>query len=147
VPLTSLLFAGKLIKRFGAAAVITAGVLLFSSGLMIWAMTLGAKPAVLPLVGGISVIGIGVGLTFPTLMGVSAGSLPPSLFATGSGVVNMIRQAALAIGVAIFVTIVGTPTSLAERVAAFHRGWWIMAAVALLGLVPTYLYIRRQENN
>jgi EmrB/QacA subfamily drug resistance transporter len=147
VPLTSLLFAGKLIKRFGAAAVITAGVLLFSGGLMIWAMTLGPEPAVLPLVGGISVIGIGVGLTFPTLMGVSAGSLPPRLFATGSGVVNMIRQAALAIGVAIFVTIVGTPTSLAERVAAFHRGWWIMAAVALLGLVPTYLYIRRRENN
>ena len=80
-------------------------------------------------------------------MGVSAGSLPPSLFATGSGVVNMIRQAGLAIGVAIFVTIIGTPTSLAERVAAFHRGWWIMAAVALLGLVPTYFYIRHRENN
>ena len=43
VPLTSLLFAGKLIKRFGAAAVITAGVLLFSAGLMLWAMTLGAE--------------------------------------------------------------------------------------------------------
>ena len=58
----------------------------------------------------------------------------------------MIRQAGLAIGVAIFVTIIGTPT-LAERVAAFHRGWWIMAAVALLGLVPTYFYIRRRTSN
>jgi hypothetical protein len=76
---------------------------------------------------------------------VSAGSLPPRLFATGSGVVNMIRQAALAIGVAIFVTIVGTPTSLAERVAAFHRGWWIMAAITGLSLVPTFLFIRSRS--
>ena len=57
--------------------------------------------------------GIGVGLTFPTLMGVSAAGLPPSAFATGSGVINMIRQAALAVGVAIFVAIIGSPSSLA----------------------------------
>jgi MFS family permease len=141
------LFAGKLIKRFGAASVVTAGVLLFSAGLMVWAMMLGAEPAVLPLVGGITVIGIGVGLTFPTLMGVSTGSLPPSLFATGSGVVNMIRQAGLAIGVAMFVTIIGTPTTLTERVVAFHRGWWVMAVVTLIGLVPTYFYIHRRNKD
>ena len=53
--------------------------------------------------------GIGVGLTFPTLMGVGASALPPSSFATGSGVINMIRQASLAIGVAMFVAVVGSP--------------------------------------
>jgi hypothetical protein len=77
-------------------------------------------------------------------MGVSAGSLPPSSFATGSGVINMIRQAALAIGVAIFVAIVGSPASLSDRITAFHRGWWIMAALTLAGLIPTWLYIRRR---
>jgi len=89
--------------------------------------------------------GIGVGLTFPTLMGVSAGSLPPSSFATGSGVINMIRQAALAIGVAIFVAILGAPASMSDRIVAFHRGWWIMAAVTLLSLIPAYLFIRKQR--
>jgi hypothetical protein len=59
--------------------------------------------------------GVGVGLTFPTLIGVSAGLLPPSSFATGSGVINMIRQAALAIGVAISVAIAGAPASLSDR--------------------------------
>jgi MFS family permease len=86
--------------------------------------------------------GIGVGLTFPTLMGVSAASLPPSSFATGSGVINMIRQAALAVGVALFVAIVGSPATLGAQVTAYHRGWLIMAAITLLGLIPTFYLIR-----
>jgi EmrB/QacA subfamily drug resistance transporter len=145
VPITSLLFAGRLIARFGAASVVTAGIAFFTAGLVIWATLAGAEPSWPVVIGGMIMTGIGVGLTFPTLMGVSAGSLPPSSFATGSGVINMIRQAALAIGVAIFVAIIGAPASLSERIAAFHRGWWIMAAITLAGLIPTYLYIRRQK--
>jgi EmrB/QacA subfamily drug resistance transporter len=145
VPFTSLLFAGRLIARFGAAAVIAAGIGFFTAGIVIWATLIGAEPSMLTITGALVLIGIGVGLTFPTLMGVSAGSLPPSSFATGSGVINMIRQASLAIGVAIFVAIVGEPTSMSERIAAFHRGWWIMVVMTLAGLIPTYLYIRRQK--
>jgi len=77
-------------------------------------------------------------------MGVSAAGLPPSSFATGSGVINMIRQASLAVGVAIFVAIIGTPASLPERLVAFQRGWWVMVAIIALGLLPTYLYLRQK---
>jgi len=145
VPITSLLFAGRLIARFGAATVITAGVLFFSAGLAAWATLIGAEPNAALVVLGMIPIGIGVGLTFPTLMGVSAASLPPSSFATGSGVINMIRQAALAVGVAMFVAIIGSPASPAERVVAFHRGWWIMTVITLLALVPTFWFIRAQR--
>lgn len=146
VPFTSLLFAGRLIARFGAAAVVSAGILSFAGGLVIWAMLLGADPNMPAFVAGMMLTGIGVGLTFPTLMGVGAGSLPPSSFATGSGVINMIRQAALAIGVAIFVAILATPATMTERIAAFHRGWWIMIAITMAGFVPNYLFIWRRSN-
>jgi MFS family permease len=145
VPFTSLLFAGKLIKRFGAAPVITAGIFFFAGGLACWASLIGTEPNAIWVIAGMIPIGIGVGLTFPTLMGVSAAALPSSSFATGSGVVNMIRQSALAIGVAIFVAIIGAPGTQLERVAAFHKGWWIMAAITLLGLIPTYALIRRKH--
>ena len=79
---------------------------------------IGLEPNAALVVIGMVPTGIGVGLTFPTLMGVSAASLPPSSFATGSGVINMIRQAALAIGVAIFVAIIGSP---ARRPRASRR--------------------------
>ncbi|MCC8981695.1 MFS transporter [Bradyrhizobium acaciae] len=144
VPFTSLLFAGRLIARFGAAAVVSAGIVSFAGGLMVWATLLGADPNMPAFVAGMMLTGIGVGLTFPTLMGVGAGSLPPSSFATGSGVINMIRQAALAIGVAIFVAILATPATMTERITAFQRGWWIMIAITIAGFVPNYLFIRRQ---
>jgi EmrB/QacA subfamily drug resistance transporter len=142
VPITSLLFAGRLIARFGAAPVVTAGIFVFAAGLVWWAVMIGLEPNAAVVVMGMIPTGIGVGLTFPTLMGVSTAALPSSSFATGSGVINMIRQAALAVGVAIFVAIVGSPASAAARLAAFHQGWWIMAAIVLLGLIPTFGLIR-----
>jgi EmrB/QacA subfamily drug resistance transporter len=145
VPITSLLLAGRLIARFGAAAVVTAGVLFFISGLVAWALLIGQEPNVWFVIMGMVPTGIGVGLTFPTLMGVGAGGLPPSAFATGSGVINMVRQAALAVGVAMFVAIIGSPASPLERVAAFHRGWWIMAGVTALALIPNYIFIRARR--
>jgi EmrB/QacA subfamily drug resistance transporter len=147
VPITSLLLAGRLIARFGAATVISAGIVFFVSGLIFWALAIGLEPNAAFVVMGMVPTGIGVGLTFPTLMGVSAASLPPSSFATGSGVINMIRQAAIAIGVAIFVTVVASPASPVARLAAFHRGWWIMAAITALGLLPTFFFIRPRRRS
>jgi len=142
VPITSLLFSGKLIARFGAAAVVTAGIFFFVVGPSYWASVIGLQPNAALVIMGMIPTGIGVGLTFPTLMGVAASGLRSSSFATGSGVINMIRQAALAIGVAIFVAIVGSPATPVERVAAFHRGWWIMVPIAALGLIPTFFLVR-----
>src|SRR5258705_9216868 len=142
VPVTSLLFSGRLISRFGAAPVIAAGIFSFATGLVWYALAIGPEPNAMIIVIGMILTGIGVGLTFPTLMGACGAALPPSSFATGSGVVNMIRQASLAVGVAIFVAIVGTPASAAQRGAAFHHGWWILVAIVMLGLFPTFLLIR-----
>ena len=47
--------------------------------------------------------GIGVGLTLPTLMATGTSQLPPHAFATGSAVINMLRQVGLAIGVAVLI--------------------------------------------
>ncbi len=142
VPITSLLFAGKLIERFGSAPVIAAGIFSFAIGLVWYALSIGTEPNATFIVIGMIPTGIGVGLTYPTLMGVSGSALPPSSLATGSGVINMIRQASLAVGVAIFVAIIGSPASLEERAGAFHLGWWIFAGIVMLGLIPVLLLIR-----
>ena len=89
--------------------------------------------------------GVGVGLTFPTLMGVGTASLPSSSLATGSAVITMIRQAAIAIGVALLIAIIGTPGSLQERIAAYHRAWWVVTALALVSIVPNQFFIGRRR--
>ena len=143
VPVTSLLLAGRLIARFGAAVVAGAGLVFFSGGVVLWAVLAGPRPdlgfAVLSMIPS----GIGVGLTLPTLMGVGTSALPASSFATGSGAINMIRQTGFAVGVAIFVAVVGSPGSADGRLAAFRGAWWMMAAIAAFGLIPLLVLRRR----
>src|SRR5258708_27693868 len=117
VPITSLLFSGRLISRFGAAPVIAAGIFSFATGLVWYALAIGSEPNAMVIVIGMIPTGIGVGLTFPTLMGVSGGAFPPSSFATRSGAINMILQTSLSAGVALFVASGCSPPSPAEPVA------------------------------
>jgi hypothetical protein len=88
--------------------------------------------------------GIGVGLTLPTMMATAAGSLPPDAFATGSAVVNMIRQTGLALGVAVLVAVLGTGSAhRVPRLAAYEHAWWLTAAISLAGIVPAVVLLRR----
>ena len=145
VPLCSFLIAGRLIRRFGPAVVITVGSVIFAAGLTWWAVAVGTQPDYVgSVLGGMLLTGAGVGLTLPTMMATAAGSLPPHSFATGSAVVNMIRQIGLAVGVAILVAVLGAPVTAAQRLSAFERGWWVAAAIALAGVVPALLLLRRR---
>ena len=67
------------------------GIVCFTGGQVYLATVFGAEPDMTAAIIATIPSGIGVGLLFPTLMGVSASPLPPSSFATGSGVINMIR--------------------------------------------------------
>ncbi len=132
VPVFSFLVAGRLIARFGPGPVIAAGSASFAAGVTWWALAVGLQPDyAADILGGIILTGIGVGLTLPTLMATAAASLPPPSFASGSGVVNMVRQVGLAIGVAVLVAVLGSPASPAGELTAFRHGWIVVAAMAL----------------
>jgi EmrB/QacA subfamily drug resistance transporter len=142
VPLFSFLLAGRLIERFGSGLVIAAGSAIFAAGMAWMALAAGLRPDyVHDILGGLLLTGAGVGLTLPTLMGTAAASLPPSSFATGSGVVNMLRQVGLAIGVAVFIAVLGSPESPAATLAAYQRGWTVTAGIALAGGIVGFLLL------
>jgi len=148
VPLFSFLVAGRLITRYGSGAVIAAGAALFALGVAWWALAAGPTPDYVgDMLGGMLLTGVGVGLTLPTLMATAASSLPPSSFATGSAVVNMLRQVGLAVGVAALVAVLGTPGSPLAAVPAFQSGWALIAAtMALAGLVGVvWLPVQRRR--
>lgn len=133
VPLFSIVVVGPLIARTSAAAVAVLGAGCFASGTLWWALFVELEvdyaAGVLP---GMLLTGAGVGLTLPTLMGAATASLPPSALATGSAVVNMVRQIGLAVGVAGFVAIVGAPDGPAAALHAFQRGWTATTSIAAL---------------
>lgn len=141
VPVTSTFLTGRLIERGGAVYPVTLGTAFIMMGFGIWASWIGTEPNAALIAMGMTFNGIGVGLIFPALMGTATQALPPDAFATGSGTINMLRQASIAIGVALFVAIVGSPVSLQARLDAFQFGWWFLAAVTLLTLIPTFKFL------
>ncbi len=95
---------------------------------------------------GMLLTGAGVGLTLPTLMGAAAASLPPHAFATGSAVINMIRQTGLALGVAVLVAVLGTGSAHGTPpLATFQHGWWMTAAISFAGIIPALALLRHRR--
>jgi EmrB/QacA subfamily drug resistance transporter len=142
VPLIAFLATGRLTKRFGSGLVIAAGSTLFAAG-MAWAAVATGLPSdyVGDVLGSLILTGAGVGLTLPTLMATAAASLPPASFATGAAVVNMLRQVGLAIGVAVFIAVLGSPVSPAATLAAYQRGWIVTSAIALAGGIVGFVLL------
>jgi EmrB/QacA subfamily drug resistance transporter len=133
VPLFSFLVAGRLIARFGSGPVIAAGSAIFAAGVAWWALAMGLRPDyVEDMLGGMLLTGIGVGLTLPTFMATGAASLPPPSFATGSAVINMLRQIGLALGIALLIAVLGSPHSPAQTLDVYRNASWVVAALAVL---------------
>jgi EmrB/QacA subfamily drug resistance transporter len=132
-PSMAALFAvggGILSGRIGPRAVGTVGALLFGLGGVWWATHLGAtEHYASDYLPGMLIGGAGVGLVNPALAGAATAQLPPTRLATGSAVLTMSRQLGSALGVALLVAVLGTP-SPADVVATFDDAWWMMVAAA-----------------
>jgi EmrB/QacA subfamily drug resistance transporter len=86
-------------------------------------------------------IGIGFGLSLPTIISSATTDLPAKLSATGSAVVNSGRQIGGVFGTAILVVILGKAATTGDPTQYYHL-WWVAAAtcaaavVTSLGLTP-----------
>ncbi|MYW00794.1 DHA2 family efflux MFS transporter permease subunit, partial [Streptomyces sp. SID3343] len=138
VPFVTIL-AGRHVARTGPGPLVFVGGIAFTAGMGLWIACLEphANYAVdyLP---GMLLGGVGVGLILPTLMATATGALPPARFATGSGVITMLRQVGSALGVAVFVAAVGAPATL----AGYDRAWYILAGATLLTALASLLLPR-----
>jgi EmrB/QacA subfamily drug resistance transporter len=145
VPLFAFLVSGRLIARFGPGPVIAGGATLFAAGSVWWVLAISITPDYVgAMLGGIILTGIGVGLTMPTFMAAGAAALPSHAFATGSAVVNMLRQLGFAIGVAVLIAVLGTPHGTAATLAAYRHGWEMIAVASLLAAMSGGVLLRRR---
>jgi EmrB/QacA subfamily drug resistance transporter len=121
---------GKLGQRFGQSRVLVVSTSVVAIGCLWWAWQITLAPhflsAFLP---GMILTGIGVGPTIPNIFTQGVASLEPGRYATGSAVLSMSRQIGAALGVAIFVAVLGIPGP-SNVLAAFQRGWIVCAALA-----------------
>jgi EmrB/QacA subfamily drug resistance transporter len=143
-------FSARLITRFGPRRVLLAGLALMTVGLMLLARGPLYSDYVrdwLPLV---VLLGLGAGLSFPSLMMLAMSGATPSDAGLASGLINTTAQVGGALGLAVLATLASNRTGalLAEGQSAasaqsggFHLAWAIGAGlvVAVIVLAATVL--------
>jgi NTE family protein len=136
--------ASRVAGRFGHRVVLVPGALVWAGGMAYFATQLGATPHFLSQwLPGMVMLGIGAGLTFPTLSGAAVGSMPGPRFAVATSLNSVARQLGAALGVAILIAILGKPSAPREVLRAFQHGWlfagccFLLGSLACLGLVVT----------
>jgi EmrB/QacA subfamily drug resistance transporter len=103
----------------------------------VWLATrVGPEPAFLAeWLPGMLLMGTGVGLGFATTVAVCVRDLGPAQLGIGSGMSATTRQLGAVLGVAILIAILGP----APGAGSYDSGWWAMAGLALVAVVPVIL--------
>ena len=104
-------------------------------------MLVGPSSGASALLPGLAVAGFGIGLAIPTLTAAAMSAAPAELGGMVAGAVNTARQLGYALGVAVLVAVLGTPTA-AERLDAFQRGWVVVAVLSALAIPAAILFSR-----
>jgi len=131
--------AGALADRFGHRVVIVPGTVVFALGVMVLRAS-GAEPDYfgtwLP---GACMVGVGIGLAFPTLGSAAVRDVAVDRFATASAVNAAFRQVGAVLGTALLVAIVGEPVGRDESLSAADRGYLFAALASLAAGVPALM--------
>ena len=125
-PVVAVAVAGpssRLVQRVGHRPVLVAGGLFWGAAVMWFVQRVGSTPAfVSQWLPGMLLLGIGAGTLFPNLSGAAVASAPGESFATATAMNSVARQVGAALGVALIIAILGTP-SPPQVMDAFENAW------------------------
>jgi EmrB/QacA subfamily drug resistance transporter len=145
-PIIAMAVAGpgsRLVERFSHRAVAVPGALVWAAGTVYFATRLQVEPHFLGRwLPGMAILGVGAGLTFPTLSAAAVSSVPGPRFAIASSLSSVSRQIGAALGVAALIAIVGRPTSL-QALHAFRHGWLFAGGCFIAGAIGSIAIVLR----
>jgi EmrB/QacA subfamily drug resistance transporter len=135
-------FSGRLIGRFGARRLMTAGMLFGTAGLVLLTQIDAASPYALVLVGYL-LFGIALGLVYAPMSTAAMAAMPPEKVGIASGVLAMDRivagSLALAATSAAFHALQAGGDSFAASIAGSS---WVEVALCALGAALTWAFVR-----
>jgi EmrB/QacA subfamily drug resistance transporter len=115
--------SSRLVQRIGHRPVLVAGGLIWGAAVLWFVKRVGLTPDFLgEWLPGIVLLGIGAGTLLPNLSGAAVASAPGQSYATSTGLNSVARQVGAALGIALVVAILGTP-SIFDVANAFRHAW------------------------
>jgi EmrB/QacA subfamily drug resistance transporter len=153
IGILSLGFSARLSERYGAPAVVAAGLALMAIGLAAFSRVpvdgsyfADLLPVMIPL-------GVGAGLFFPALTTLAMSGVKPHESGLASGLINTSLQVGGAIGLAVLVTLSAGRTddlradgdsTASALVGGYHYAFIVAAALVTVALVVTLAVLRRR---
>lgn len=134
--------AGSLYGRLGARVVVSAGAACLGIGMLLLSF-LDRSSSYLPLVPGMVVVGLGVGLFYSSITTIAVTALDPSRASLAGGIVYMCQIAGGAVGLGLNTAIVSAGARLARGI---HVAFLLDAALALAGLLVILAFIGRSTH-
>jgi EmrB/QacA subfamily drug resistance transporter len=155
VGVLSLVFNARLTRRFGAAAVMRAGLVLLAFGVALLALTPTDGNYWTDVLPALAILGVGQGMAMPATMMLSMSGVPAADRGLASGLNNTAQQIGGAVGLSAMAVAAAAVTADREaagldRLAALHSGYaatyWIQAALVLVafGLATVLLRTPRR---
>jgi EmrB/QacA subfamily drug resistance transporter len=144
-------FSERLVMRFGAKPVLLVGQVLIAGGLVLFALSPVQSDYLAHLLAPMLLLGVGAGLSFPSLMGLAMSSATEEDSGLASGLVNTSLQVGGALGLAVLATLSSTRTESllgsgtapdAALTSGFHLAFWIGAGLVAAAVAVTALVIR-----
>ncbi len=128
-------FTGRFAARIGFRPFVIVGPLIVAAATLGFALFLGAdrNPLLFVLLGEISAIGIACFI--PVNSAAAVAELPPQRLSVGGAVNNTFRQGGSVLGIALLVSVLGSPVTSSELLAAHSRGWVMIAILAVITTV------------
>jgi len=135
-------FSGRLIGRFGARGLMTAGMLSAVAGLVVLTQIASDSPYAV-LLAGYLLFGIAIGLVYAPMSTAAMAAMPAEKVGIASGVLAMDRivagSLALAATGAAFHALQASGDSFAESIAG---STWVSVALCVLGAALTWAFVR-----
>ncbi|HEY8810189.1 MAG TPA: MFS transporter [Solirubrobacterales bacterium] len=149
----SLGFSEKLIMRFGPRTMLIPGMVLVGTALLLFARTPVDGSYLADVLPPMLLIGVGIGISFPSLMTLAMSGATPEDAGLASGVVNTSAQVGGAIGLAILATLAAERTSTlldggtshaAALNSGFHLAYLVGAGMVAVALAIAVFVLRSE---
>jgi EmrB/QacA subfamily drug resistance transporter len=149
----SLGLSERLNMRFGAKPTLLVGLALIAGGLVLFAQTPVHSTYLADLFAPMMLLGIGAGLSFPSLMTLAMSSATHEDSGLASGLVNTSLQVGGALGLAVLATLstnrtesltAGGTAPDAALTSGYHLAFWIGAGLVAAAIAVAALVIRSQ---